>query len=82
MKVAGRLLDLSLGGAAVLFEHSEVVAPGGSVRCSLPPGDVRATVSSVRAHEHPLLLVAGLSWTNLDDAGVTWISRQVSAPGA
>ena len=77
-RVAGRLLDLSSGGAAVLFEHSEVVAPGGTVRCRLPLGDLRATVTSVRAHEHALLLVAGLSWMDLSDPGFAWVSGRLA----
>lgn len=79
--VAGRLLDLSLGGAAVVLERDGDVAPGLAIRCAAPPGDLWAAVTSVRSHEHPLLLVLGLSWKQLGDTGSIWIAREVGTAG-
>jgi PilZ domain len=78
-QVAGRLRDLSQGGAAVLLERHVHLAPGIALRATLPPGDLPATVRSIRAHEHPLLDVAGLSWGTLDAACRSWVAAQVGA---
>jgi hypothetical protein len=80
-KVAGRLIDLSPGGGAVLLERGTVVAAGVAVRCCLPPGELPAVVRSVRGHEHPLLSVAGLSWMTLDAACSSWVAAHVASGG-
>ncbi len=77
-RLAGRLRDLSLGGAAVLLERRDGLTPGRNVRVTLPVGDTEATIRSARAHKHPLLRVLGISWTHLDRGCSTWVGTTVA----
>jgi hypothetical protein len=81
VRLAGRLRDLSLGGAAVLLERRDDLTPGREVRVTLPAGDTRATIRSARTHEHPLLRVVGISWSHLDGACSSWIGKAVAEQG-
>jgi hypothetical protein len=81
-RVAGRMVDISLGGASVLLERLDSLRPGVALGVRLPSGEVPATVSTVRAHHHPGLRVVGLAWARLDSAAATWVGRQVAAAAA
>ena len=77
--VAGRLVDISLGGASVLMEPLEGLRPGAAVSVVLPSGDASAVVSTVRTHDHPGLRVVGIAWKSLGPESAPWVGRQVAA---
>jgi hypothetical protein len=76
---AGRLQDVSAGGAAVMVERRAAPREGDSVDVVLPVGVSRAVVCSVRPHAHPLLVVVGLSWRRLDPEAQSWIGAEMAA---
>lgn len=76
---AGRLQDVSVGGAAVMLERAADLRPGAAVSLALAGGTATATVRSVRAHAHPLLVVAGVSWNRLDPSAREWLVAEVAA---
>lgn len=78
-RFAGRLVDISLGGASMLMERLDSLHPGLVISVRLPPGDASAMVSSVRAHHHPSLRVVGVAWMSLDSRSAPWVGRQVAA---
>jgi hypothetical protein len=75
---AVRLLDLSVGGAAVLIERAAAQRPGARPVLVLPQGRARSVVVSRRDHDHPLLVIVGVSFDERDDAAQRWIADQVS----
>ena len=81
-RFAARLMDVSLGGAAILVEPFESLRPGQVVGIRLPSGEVSARVSSVRPHRHRGLRVVGLAWADLGPESAAWVGRQVAAASA
>jgi hypothetical protein len=77
-QAAGRLLDISLGGTAMLLEPLDGLRPGAEVSIRLPSGEVPAQVTTVRAHAHPGLRVVGLAWRQLGPETAAWVGRQVA----
>jgi hypothetical protein len=76
---AARLLDLSIGGAAVVVERLTASGPGTRPTIVLPRGRVQAMVVGRRPHDHPLLVILGVSFEQRDDDAKRWIADQVSA---
>jgi PilZ domain-containing protein len=81
-RAAGRLMDISLGGTAMLLEPLDGLRPGVEVSIRLPSGDVPAQVTTVRAHAHPGLRVVGLAWRHLTPDAAAWVGRQVAQGAA
>ena len=81
-RAAGRLMDISLGGTAVLLEPLDGLRAGVEVTVRLPSGDVPAQVTTVRAHAHPGLRVVGLAWRHLPADAAAWVGRQVAQGAA
>lgn len=82
---AGRLQDATRHGAAVLVERAVGLRVGDPVRVEVPGGGIEATVRSVRAHAHPLLVVLGLAFERPDRTALHWIGELVASaarPGA
>lgn len=76
---AGRLLDLSVGGAGVVIERLAGQRTGARPALVLPGGQVQGVVVARRDHDHPLLVVMGIAFDQRDDAARRWIAGQVSA---
>jgi hypothetical protein len=76
---AGRLVDVSVTGGAILTEARAELDPGAQVTVELPAGAADAVVRSVRAHEHALLVTVGVSWGSLTPAARAWVSDHVSS---
>jgi hypothetical protein len=76
---SGRLVDLSVGGAAIVVERSLPLATGASIPVVLPAGRATATIRARRHHEHPLLVVLGVSWQQRDDAAQRWVLGEVAS---
>ena len=81
-RAAGRLMDISLGGTAMLLEPLDGLRAGVDVSIRLPSGDVPAQVTTVRAHAHPGLRVVGLAWRHLTPDAAAWVGRQVAQGAA
>ncbi|GAB3591734.1 hypothetical protein GCM10027446_10610 [Angustibacter peucedani] len=76
--VAGRLVDVSAEGAALLIEGTLAPMAGAEVQIALPRGDrVRAVVRSRRTHAHRLLRVVGLQWLDVDQRARDWLDREL-----
>jgi hypothetical protein len=80
--VSGRLVDLSLGGGAVLVEKDAGVTHGSSYVCRLPAGTVTGVVTSVRPAGHPMLVTVGVRWTDLPIEAARWVGQQVAEASA
>jgi hypothetical protein len=81
-QAAGRLMDISLGGTAMLLEPLDGLRPGAEVAVRLPSGEVPAQVTTVRAHAHPGLRVVGFAWRQLSPETAAWVGRQVAEGAA
>jgi hypothetical protein len=80
--VSGRLVDLSLGGGAVLVEKDTGVVNGAACGCRLPPGPVAGIVTSVRPAGHPMLVTVGVRWTDLPIDAARWVGQQIAEASA
>jgi hypothetical protein len=76
---AARLVDLSVGGAAVVIERLAGQRTGARPALLLPRGRVQCVVVTRRDHDHPLLVVLGIAFDQRDDDAKRWIADQVSA---
>lgn len=74
---AGRLVDLSVGGAGVIVEDRHELHVGARVQVRLPDTNPAATIVNRRAHDHRLLRVLGLAWAS-SGAGSGWARDQIS----
>ena len=81
-RAAGRLIDISLGGTAMLLEPLDGLRAGVEVNIQLPCGEVPAQVTTVRPHAHPGLRVVGFAWRHLGPDAATWVGRQVAQGAA
>jgi hypothetical protein len=78
-EVAGRLVDVSAEGAAMLVESSLAPATGAELSVQLPRGDqARAVVRSRRPHGHRLLRVVGLQWVQVDERARAWLDAELT----
>jgi hypothetical protein len=75
---AARLEDLSTGGGAITMDAAVPLQEGMAILCLLPQGSTVAEVRSVRSHEHDLLQVVGVAWSEPDDAAREWLRRKVT----
>lgn len=73
-----QLVDLSLGGAAVLVESTLPDRAALRVECDLPQGRAQGVARSRRVHAHPGLVVVGVQWAGLDAKAQAWVNRQVA----
>ncbi|GAA4358548.1 PilZ domain-containing protein [Angustibacter luteus] len=77
--VAARLVDLTAGGGGAVLEAATAPLVGAQVSVRLPTGaSLVATVRSRRGHDHRLLRVVGLEWTDPDASSAHWIEREVA----
>lgn len=77
--VAGRLVDVSAQGSALLVESVLAPMPGAQVDVALPRGDrVTAVVRSRRGHANRLLRVVGLQWLDGDERALAWLDGELS----
>ncbi len=77
--VAGRRVDVSAEGAAVLVESTLAPMTGAELEVALPRGDrARAVVRSRRAHSHRLLRVVGVQWLDGDERALAWLDGELS----
>jgi hypothetical protein len=76
---AGRLVDLSVGGGAVLVEAAAALRPGTPVELLLPESSAGALVRTIRPHAHRLLVVAGMSWARLSTDAQRWVAAEMVA---
>ncbi len=78
-QVAGRLIDLSVGGGAVVVEAAVAPLAGANLAMTLPRGEtVHGVVRSRRLHAHRLLRVLGVEWTSLDGRVERWLNGEVT----
>jgi hypothetical protein len=76
-RVAGRIDDLSVTGAAIILEAGLAPPVGSRVTFDLPVGPCAGVVRSRRPHTHPLLRVVGAQWTESAPRVKDWLEREV-----
>lgn len=76
---SGRLVDLSVGGGAIVVERSLPLPTGATVPVVLPAGRATVAVRSRRHHDHPLLTILGVSWQQRDADAQRWVLSEVAS---
>jgi PilZ domain-containing protein len=76
-RLAGRIDDLSVTGAAIVVEAQLAPPVGSRLTFRLPAGTCEGIVRSRRPHPHPLLRVLGTQWTGSGAEVRGWLEREV-----